>query len=142
MAQSFTDLRVWQQAMDLIEHIYRDTEEFPKPELYGLVSQVRRAAVSVASNIAEGKGAGTDREYCRFLFHARGSLMEVQTQIMIAARLNYLSEGAANQLLRRCEQVGRSLAGLINSMSEEHSSEAPTQVTTRPTAKSQRPMAD
>src|SRR5215467_1201815 len=105
MAQSFQDLRVWQQGMDLVEEVYRATESFPKHETYGLTNQVRRAAVSVPSNIAEGKGLQTDREYCSYLYRARGSLMEAQTQIIIARRLKYLSEINMNHLLTRCEQV-------------------------------------
>ena len=78
-ASSFRDLRVWQQAMDLALETYRATGAFPKYELYGLAQQMRRAAVSVASNIAEGKGHRSDKEFQRFLFHARGSLLELET---------------------------------------------------------------
>jgi len=84
--------------------------------LYGLTQQIRRAAVSVPSNIAEGKGHRTDREFSTFLFHARGSLLELQTQIMIAEDLEYLRKEEAQQLLASAEKVGRSLAGLINSL--------------------------
>ena len=75
VASTFRDLRVWQQAMELAVATYRFTGKFPKHELYGLVSQLRRSAVSVASNIAEGKGRHTDREFTNFLYHARGSLL-------------------------------------------------------------------
>ena len=78
---SFRDLRVWQQAIELALLIYRSSEAFPKHEVYGLSQQMRRAAVSVASNIAEGKGHRSDKEFRHFLFHARGSLMELETQI-------------------------------------------------------------
>jgi len=84
MASSFQDLRVWREAIKLAVSIYGATEKFPKHELYGLTSQIRRAAVSVASNIAEGKGHRSSREFCNFLFHARGSLLELQTQPIIA----------------------------------------------------------
>src|ERR1017187_5319400 len=84
---SFQDLRIWQESMDLAVEIYRATSDFPKHETYGLVSQMRRAAVSVPSNIAEGKGHRSDPEFVRFLFHARGSLLELETQILIARRL-------------------------------------------------------
>ena len=98
MSASFRDLRVWQQAMDLALQIYRGTESFPKQEVYGLAQQMRRAAVSVPSNIAEGKGHSSDKEFRRFLFHARGSLMELETQILLAGRLQYLSEERARDL--------------------------------------------
>jgi four helix bundle protein len=113
---SFRDLRVWQQAMKLTADIYRSTENFPRHELYGLRQQVRRAAVSVASNIAEGKGHRSDKEFVHFLFHARGSLLELQTQLLIAEDLQYLSNDEAQRLLATAEGVGRALSGLINSM--------------------------
>ena len=100
--------------MDFAEEVYRATSEFPKHELYGLVSQMRRAAVSVPSNIAEGKGRHSDPDFVRFLLHARGSLLELQTQVLIARRLQYLSEQEASELCRRSEGVGRSLNALIN----------------------------
>ena len=84
MAGSYKDLRAWKQSMELALEIYRFTENFPKEERYGLTSQLRRAAVSVSSNIAEGKGRCTDKELLLFLHHARGSLLEVETQLLIA----------------------------------------------------------
>ena len=111
---TFHDLRVWQEAMDLTEEIYRVTAEFPKHELYGLSSQMRRAAVSVPSNIADGKGHRSDPEFVRFLFHARGSLLELQTQLLIARRLQYLSEEKADDLGRCGDGIGRGLNALIN----------------------------
>ncbi len=111
---TFQDLRVWQGAMDLAEKVYRATFEFPKHELYGLTSQMRRAAVSVPSNIAEGKGHRSDPEFVRFLFHARGSLLELQTQVLIAKRLQYLSEEKAEELVRCGNGIGRGLNALIN----------------------------
>jgi four helix bundle protein len=116
MSASFRDLRVWQQAMDLILNVYRDTATFPKYEVYGLAQQMRRAAVSIASNIAEGKGHRTDGDFRRFLFHARGSLMELETQISIAAKLEYLSAEQSRILQSAATQVGRSLTGLLNSL--------------------------
>jgi four helix bundle protein len=111
---TFQDLRVWQEAMDLTEEIYRVTIDFPKHELYGLTSQMRRAAVSVPSNIAESKGHRSDLEFVRFLFHARGSLLELQTQLLIAKRLQYLSEEKADELVRWGNGMGRGLNALIN----------------------------
>ncbi len=116
MASSFRDLRVWREAMHLTAEIYRSTSEFPRHELYGLSQQIRRAAVSVPSNIAEGKGRNTDKEFSQFLFHARGSLLEVQTQLLIAEELQYLSKEKAENLLGLAEGVGRALSGLINSL--------------------------
>jgi four helix bundle protein len=88
MGGSFQDLRVWQQAMKLAAEVYRATHGFPKHELYGITSQIRRAAVSVASNIAEGKGHRSDREFLHYLFYARGSLFELETQILLANSYN------------------------------------------------------
>jgi four helix bundle protein len=117
-SSSFRDLRVGQEAMKLATKIYRGTANFPKHELYGLSSQIRRAAVSVPSNIAEGKGHRSDKEFVRFLLHARGSLLELQTQLIIAEQLQYFREEEGSRLLAKAEAVGRALSGLINSMSE------------------------
>ena len=115
---TFQDLRIWQQAMNLTVEIYRVTGVFPKHETYGLASQMRRAAVSVPSNIAEGKGHRSDPEFVRFLLHARGSLLELQTQLLIARRLQYLSEEKADELCRSGDGVGRGLNALINRFRE------------------------
>lgn len=88
MSASFRELRVWQQAMELALSVYEGTATFPKQELYGLAQQMRRAAVSVPSNIAEGKGHRSDKEFQRFLYHARGSLMELETQSCWQASYN------------------------------------------------------
>ena|SRR5437870_3941173 len=114
---SFRDLRVWQDAMRLTTEIYRSTTDFPTHETYGLTQQIRRAAVSVPSNIAEGKGHRSDKEFVHFRLHARGSLLELQTQLMIAEQLQYLSTPKSELLLGLAEKVGRALSGLINSMS-------------------------
>jgi four helix bundle protein len=113
---SFRDLRMWQQAIELALSVYRFSEAFPKHEVYGLSQQMRRAAVSVASNIAEGKGHRSDKEFRHFLFHARGSLMELETQILLAGKLQYLSAEQSALLQGTATQVGRSLTGLINSL--------------------------
>jgi four helix bundle protein len=115
-ASSFRDLRVWQQAIELTVAVYKATEEFPKHEVYGLSQQMRRAAVSIASNIAEGKGHRSDKEFRHFLFHARGSLLELETQIVIATKLEYLSSARSQELPMLATQVARSLTGLINSI--------------------------
>jgi four helix bundle protein len=115
-ASSFRELRVWQQAMELALGVYQRTERFPRHELYGLAQQMRRAAVSVASNIAEGKGHRSDRQFQRFLFHARGSLLELETQIILANRLKYFAAQESDGLQSLATQVGRSLAGLLRSL--------------------------
>jgi four helix bundle protein len=101
MSASFKDLRVWQEAMRFAVEVYRTTAQFPRHELYGLSNQLRRAAVSIPSNIAEGKGHRSDREFGNYLHHARGSLLEAQTQLMIAKELQYVSNEEAERILRR-----------------------------------------
>ena len=92
MSGSYREIKVWQKAIELVVDIYSCTRSFPREELYGLAGQLRRAAVSIASNIAEGKGRRTDRELLQFLHHARGSVFEVETQLTIASRLGYMPE--------------------------------------------------
>jgi four helix bundle protein len=103
--------------MGLALSVYRATDTFPKHELYGLVQQMRRAAVSVASNIAEGKGRHTDKEFRQFLFNARGSLLELETQLIIARELRYLQNETYTTVRSQTREVGRSMAGLLNSLS-------------------------
>lgn len=121
MPSSFKDLRVWQEAMKFVVGIYRATSNFPKHEVYGLSQQLQRAAVSIPSNIAEGKGHRSDREFRSFLLHSRGSLLEVQTQLMIALELQYISPEEGTQLLASSDAIGRCLNSLINSLSEKGS---------------------
>jgi len=116
---SYRDLRIWQEAVELALVVYRATAGFPKHELYGLTSQIRRAAVSIPSNIAEGKGHHSDGDFRRFLLHARGSLLELQTQVVIAQRLEYLTEEQASGLNRLTDDLGRGLNGLIQSVRGE-----------------------
>ena len=101
--------------MDLAEGVYRITKTFPKEELYTLTSQLRRAAVSVPSNIAEGKGRSSERELIQFLHYSRGSLFEMETQIAIAKRLSYIDAPQAETLLHQTVRVGQLLNGLIRS---------------------------
>jgi four helix bundle protein len=119
MSASFKDLRVWQEAMKFVVQVYRATVQSPRHELYGLSQQLRRAAVSVPSNIAEGKGHRSDREFGNFLLHARGSLLEVQTQVMIAKELQYISGEEAAGILASADSICRSLNALINSLREK-----------------------
>jgi four helix bundle protein len=113
IAGTYEDLKVWRRAMDLVVCIYRCTASFPRQEVYGL-SQMRRSAVSVPSNIAEGKGRYSRKELLQFLFHARGSLLELRTQITIARELHYLSSTEGEKLTNHADEVGRLLNGLIN----------------------------
>ena len=117
MSSSFRDLRVWQEAMILTGRVYKITAEFPKTETYGLTQQMRRAAVSMPSNIDEGKGHRSNKEFVHFLLHARGSLWELQTQVLLAEQLLYTSSQESGLLLREAENVSRALNGLITSLS-------------------------
>ena len=119
MVQSYRDLVAWNKAMELVTEIYRVTHNFPKEELFGLMSQLRRAAVSIPSNIAEGKGRLSKGEFRQFLGNARGSLAEVETQILIAQNLNYLNEVETNSLLTKVEEVGKILNGLISAVKNQ-----------------------
>ncbi len=116
MGLSYRDLIAWQKAMDFVAEIYATTKLFPKDELYGLTNQLRRAAVSVPSNIAEGQGRLSPGEFRQFLGTARGSLLESETQVMIASRLGYISGEQASCLLNRSAEVGRVLNGLLASV--------------------------
>ena len=119
MVQSYRDLVAWNKAMDLVTEIYRVTHNFPKEELFGLMSQLRRAVVSIPSNIAEGKGRLSKGEFRQFLGNARGSLAEVETQILIAQNLNYLNEAEANNLFTKVEEVGKVLNGLLSAVKNQ-----------------------
>jgi four helix bundle protein len=116
MSHSYKDLIVWQKARSLAGQIYRATETFPKTEVYGLTSQMRRAAVSIASNIAAGQGRLTKGEFQQFLGHSRGSLLELETQVAIAVDLHYLNERESIALEDITSEVRRLLNGLINSL--------------------------
>jgi len=115
VAQSYRQLIAWQKAMELVVEIYRTTRTFPRDELYGLTSQLRRAAVSVPSNIAEGQARYSRREFYRYLTVARGSLAEIETQVMLVRSLDYLTSGATSLLLTKAGELGRILNGLISS---------------------------
>jgi four helix bundle protein len=116
MSNSYRDLRVWQSAMKLVLRVYEETRSFPKDEVYGLISQMRRAAVSIPSNIAEGKGRLTDRDRAHFFSQARGSLLELETQILIAQGLSYISQPGADCLTEITADTGRMLNLLIQSI--------------------------
>ncbi|MHB8067117.1 MAG: four helix bundle protein [Desulfobaccales bacterium] len=114
--RSYRDLVAWQKGMELVGEIYRISRDFPKDEIFGLVSQMRRAAVSIPSNIAEGHQKLSRKEYQHFLGNARGSLAEIETQILIAKDLDYLGEIEMNRILNLSAELGRVLNGLINSI--------------------------
>jgi four helix bundle protein len=114
--QSYKELLAWQQSMELVSSIYRATKLFPREEVYGLTSQLRRSAVSVPSNIAEGQGRARRGEFLQFLGHARGSLFEVETQLILAGELGYLQSSDASQLLKKLTRVAQLLNGLISSL--------------------------
>lgn len=116
MMRGYRELKVWQRSMDLVEESYRLTTTFPKHELYGLTSQLRRAAVSVAANIAEGHGRDHLREYLHFLSVANGSLMELETHLLIGRRMNYLLPDDEKSVLLCAAEVGRMLAGLVRAL--------------------------
>ena len=117
----YRDLVVWQKAMDLVVHLYTATATFPPEERFGLVAQMRRAAVSVPSNIAEGQGRRTsDDEFVRFLKIARGSLAELETQVELSIRLNFLETPQASALQSSADEVGRLLSGLMKSKSRSN----------------------
>ena len=128
MAGNYTELRAWKQAVDLVLDVYRTTQDFPKTELYGLTNQIRRSAVSVPSNIAEGKGRSSDREFALFLSHARGSLLELETQLLIAARLGYIKQEHSEFLAGRTEQLSKTLNALLTRV--RASRESPNQLET------------
>ena len=112
----YRDLIAWQKAMLLVAEVYRLTAGFPREEVYGLKSQLRRASVSVPSNIAEGHGRATRGEYVQFLCHARGSLCELETQIILSQQLGYVTQEQEREALARADEVGRILNGVILSL--------------------------
>jgi four helix bundle protein len=116
LSHRYQDLIAWQKAKALAVEVYRSTEPFPKSEIYGLTSQLRRAAVSIASNIAEGQGRLTRGEFCHFLGQARGSVLEVETQLAIALDLHFLEDGEFRKLEGLSSEVQKLLNGLIGSM--------------------------
>jgi len=113
---SFRDLRVWQLSMELVEIIYRLTQNFPKHEIYGLTSQIQRAAVSVPSNIAEGHTREHTREFLHHLSIAQASLAELETQLEIALRLNYLARDEFDRILERVVALGKQQYALRNAL--------------------------
>jgi four helix bundle protein len=115
----YQELIAWQKAIALVTEIYSLTSTFPHGEIYGLTSQLRRAAVSVPSNIAEGQGRATKGEFIQFLCHARGSLYEVETQVVIGKNLGYLTDEQQESISQALAELGRILNGLISSLQQK-----------------------
>ena len=114
--KNYQELIVWQKAMDLVEDVYKSSRDFPREEIYALTSQIRRAAVSIPSNIAEDQGRRTTLDFLRHLSIAYGSLREVETQILIAGRLKYVAQTRVDDVMDLAGEVGRLLNGLMNSL--------------------------
>src|ERR1022692_3179238 len=119
MAKSFRELKVWKKAVDLALLVYELTAEFPKRETYGLSSQMQRAAVSIASNIAEGSARGTRRDFRQFVKLAEGSNCELQTQLLIARRLRYASGEKCDVLDGLSDEIGKMLTALSKYLTRE-----------------------
>ena len=116
MGQSYRQLVAWQKSMEFVMDVYKVTTGFPRDELYGLATQLRRAAVAVPTNIADGQARFSPNEFFYFLGRARGALVEVETQLLIAQNLNYFSAEQGQQLLNEAADVGKILNGLIASI--------------------------
>lgn len=114
------ELKVWQASVDLVTDIYSLSNLFPKDDLYGLTSQMRRAALSIPSNIAEGCGRNHDKELIQFLYIALGSYSELETQIIVAKNIGYIKELDFNQLTEKLAEVGKLLVGFINSIKNKN----------------------
>ncbi len=115
--QNYKDPIAWQKGMELVVEVYRVTDSFPRNEVFGLTNQLRRAAVSIPSNIAEGQGRSTTKDFCNFLHVAKGSLQEVETQLLIAGKLLMINEQQVSEFSERIAELGRILNGLIRSLS-------------------------
>ena len=116
MGQSFKDLVVWQRSVELTVEVYKLTSKFPESERFGLTNQMRRATVSIASNIAEGYGRATKGEYIQFLGHTRGSCSELETQIVIAKKIGFGLPENLDPAESLCNDVGRLLGALMKSI--------------------------
>lgn len=116
IVRNYKELSVWQKAVGLAVEAYKLTRTFPNDEKFGMTSQLRRAATSISSNIAEGWGRGTTKEYIQFLLIARGSLMEMESQLVVGQKLGYLSEKGLHDFQTSIEEVGRMLNGLVRSL--------------------------
>lgn len=112
--QTHKDLKVWQQSKDLVSEIYRLTATFPREEVYSLTAQIKRSAISIPSNIAEGAARESNKEYIRFLYIALGSLAELDTQLLIANDLEFIKSDEYKKLSNKLNEIGKMLSGLIS----------------------------
>ena len=110
--RSYQELKVWSLAMELVEHVYSQTKSFPREETFGLSSQLRRAAISVPSNIAEGHSKDSSKEYLRHISIAMGSIAELETQTELSRRLSFINAEKTNELILRMAEIGRMLRGI------------------------------
>ena len=116
---NFRKLKVWSDAIDVVAKLYKETSSFPMEEKYGLISQINRAGVSIASNIAEGSARGTNPDFVRFLFFSKGSIAEVITQLAIAAKLNITTQEKADSLIDELVFIDNSIYKLINTLDNQ-----------------------
>ncbi|MDR3449114.1 MAG: four helix bundle protein [Alphaproteobacteria bacterium] len=117
--RSHKNLVAWHKSMALVTEIYSLTKKFPKEETYGLTSQIRRAAVSIPSNLAEGHAMKSTVHYLKFIYIARGSLAEVETQLTIAGNLSYIAETELNPMLMKADELGKMLSKLVASLNKK-----------------------
>jgi four helix bundle protein len=122
MRHHFKNLKVWQMGMDLVVMVYSIVKDYPKEERYDLVSQITRSAISVPSNIAEGSGRNTDKDFAKYLSQSLGSLYELETQIITSYRLNYMSEEKSEEVIKVINELEKMLIGFIRKINpiEEH----------------------
>ena len=117
--ETHKDLRVWQQSIEMVTSIYKMTKDFPKDEIFGLISQMRRAAVSVPSNIAEGYARGSEKEKLHFLRISSGSMSEIETQLMLSLNLGYIGQETCDELSEQITSVWKQLNALITSVKKK-----------------------
>ncbi|MFN5309443.1 MAG: four helix bundle protein [Candidatus Kapaibacterium sp.] len=115
--KNYRELIVWQKSINLAKKIYACTQPFPKEEMYGLVSQMRRASISIACNIAEGQARNTTGEFKQFLGISKGSLAELETMLILSSEMNFLTEENLQTLSKDCEEISKLLNGLLKSLS-------------------------
>jgi len=120
MVKTHYDLNVWNDSIILVKEIYKITAKFPKEEIYSLTSQIKRAVISIPSNVAEGASRQTDKEFIQFLYIALGSTSEVETQIIIAKELGFIDNDELNYLLKKLEKIKKMLNGLIKHLKNKY----------------------
>ena len=116
--KSFRDLIIWQRGINLVKEVYKETQNFPKQELYGLTNQIRRSAISIPSNVSEGHIRQHRAEFRQFLSMALGSLAELETQIIISRELNYISNEKSENLIDQMNSLGKMIRGLMKKLTK------------------------